>query len=298
VNNPGVGAFPFIADLSYADLRGAGLSGIDFYWGFVDSFSHIQQHLDVNLTGARIAGASFASSELRPGALLAADHDWTGTDLGSTTIGWPDCCYPSPPYPPGWKPPALPIFSPLAFSSVSPSMVSPPLKLDGASLGGAAIDGLAGLTIDHLTCVWCQFGAYDNLGNQVQPADLTGAHLPHANFSYSDLHGAKLANVDLSNADLSHADLRNVDCTGTSFAGADLTGADLTGASCANASFAGAKLAGAKLAGAVLTGATLQGATGLPDGWATAIYDTTTCPDATVAKPATAQTTCVGHHLP
>ncbi|MFN8037615.1 MAG: carboxypeptidase regulatory-like domain-containing protein [Acidimicrobiales bacterium] len=251
VPNPSGGSFPFIADLSYADLRGADLA-TDMYWGLVDSYEHIQQHFDANLTGARIAGASFAGAELRPQVLLSADHDWTGTILTGASMGWPDCCYPG--YPAGWTPPPTPLFSSdFTGGTLSPAMVAPPLKLDGASFGGARIDGLAGVTIAGLTCVACKFGTYDVNGSQIQPADLTGAHLPHAGFRGSDLHGANLTNVDLSNADL-----RDVNCAGANFSGANLTGADLTGASCAGATFTGAILTGA-----TITGATLSPATGL-----------------------------------
>lgn len=76
--------------------------------------------------------------------------------------------------------------------------------------------------------------------------------------------------------------------TGTSLTGSNLTGSDLRGAG----------LGGTDLSAANLTNVTLAGAVGTPAGWATAIFQNTTCPDGTIASPATAQTTCVGHELP
>lgn len=82
------------------------------------------------------------------------------------------------------------------------------------------------------------------------------------------------------------------------FSGKNLTNADLRNTKLNYNNLSGTNLSGTKLDGADLTAATMKNATGLPSGWNTAIYNTTTCPDATVAKPATAQTTCVGHNLP
>jgi uncharacterized protein YjbI with pentapeptide repeats len=98
-------------------------------------------------------------------------------------------------------------------------------------------------------------------------ADLTDARLRDAKLVRAYLAGAKLSGARLGHADLSGADLTNADLTGArlrdaklvraNLTQADLTGADLTDADLEVANLSGANLSGAKVIGADLARAIL-----------------------------------------
>jgi hypothetical protein len=105
----------------------------------------------------------------------------------------------------------------------------------------------------------------------IQPIDLTGAHLFGA-----DLSGAHLANAYLTSAYLDAADIYDADLSGAHlanahlcayFAGANLAGAHLNGANLSGAHLSGADLSGAHLAGADLTGVWWPEEAPFPEGW-------------------------------
>ena len=106
-------------------------------------------------------------------------------------------------------------------------------------------------------------GGADLKGANLAGADLAGAHLNNANLSFADL----------TNADLTLADLASTNMTGANLSRAGLANADLTDANLTNADLTGANLFHANLFGADLGGANLTGVT----------WNTTTCPNGSVA---------------
>jgi acyl-CoA thioesterase FadM len=101
--------------------------------------------------------------------------------------------------------------------------------------------------------------------------DVTGGNLREANFSASDLSGAKLIDIDgrrarftgtkLKGAALDKAVLREADLTRADLSGASLKGADLRRARLFRANLRGADLTNAQLDGADLLHAEMAGAT-------------------------------------
>jgi hypothetical protein len=126
--------------------------------------------------------------------------------------------------------------------------------------------------------------------------DLAGCSLsisPFTDYSEANLSGVSMVNniIDgdnFTNANLTGANLQFVDNGGTAanFTNANLTGVNLGGAYLASSNFTNANLSGANLDLAFAFGAT---------GFATALYNDTTCPDATVVS---TPNTCVGHEFP
>ena len=91
-------------------------------------------------------------------------------------------------------------------------------------------------------------------------ADLSGAHLFHADLNKAKLSGAHLSGAHLSGAYLSQADLSGANLFNADLSGANLSRANLSGARLLSADLNKAKLNEANLSGVDLRGANLSGA--------------------------------------
>ena len=118
---------------------------------------------------------------------------------------------------------------------------------------------------------WQNMGADLQRAN-LQRADLRGANLQRANLRGANLRGADLREVDLWGAGLREANLRGADLWGADLRGADLWGAGLWGADLRGANLREANLQRADLREANLRGADLRGAKNVP-------FVPMTCPD-------------------
>ena len=98
----------------------------------------------------------------------------------------------------------------------------------------------------------------------------------------SGFYSESMRNVNFDRIQTTAFAMHSDDATGAFFGLSDLTGAYFGTSTLTNADFSGANL----------SGATFAGITGEPIGGSTAIYNNTTCPDATVV---TSPATCVGH---
>ncbi|AOS84923.1 hypothetical protein BIU88_12760 [Chlorobaculum limnaeum] len=95
---------------------------------------------------------------------------------------------------------------------------------------------------------------------KIEPLNLQGRSLRHANFSNALLCRADFRNADLKGADLSFAQLQGTVLRYAQLQGADLSAAKLQGADLSSAQLQGADLHSAQLQGADLSAAQLQGA--------------------------------------
>ncbi len=287
---------PAGTDWTGADLSGLHAAGTTF------SSSGLA---NVNLAGADLTGATFvnggtlAGANLTgatvTGARLRSVGGLTFAQLATTNRNWTDVEAPAVSYAG-------------ADLRASGGWVLTGADLHGLNLSGAKLTGtsLAGAQLQGANLTWA------TLTN----ADLSGADLTSADVRSSVLGGAVLGGATITGARLSNAwlltksqllgtdhtwtntklDAINLDLTGTDFTngGFALTGVSFRKVNLTGSNLSGRDLTGVSLAQANLSGATFVGATGAPSGGSTAVYATTTCPDAAITDGGSVLT-CVGH---
>ncbi len=115
-------------------------------------------------------------------------------------------------------------------------------------------------TLDELQWIMQQrrWSGEEDLSDEMERVNLTGANLFLANLTNAHLTGATLTGADLSNANLTDANLFLANLTNTNIANANLTNANLGGANLMNANLANANLTKAHLVGANLANADLS----------------------------------------
>ena len=96
--------------------------------------------------------------------------------------------------------------------------------------------------------------------NKIEPVNLIGRSLRHAQMGHAVLMHANLSNVQLQGAQLQGAQMQGADIRGARLEGAQLQGAQMQGADLALARLEGAQLQGAQMQGADIRGARLEGA--------------------------------------
>lgn len=213
------------ADLSHADLSDAVL-GTSAMVPYVDVV-----YTKGDLTGAKITGANLHHAWAFNTQLLAANPDWTGTDLRADThkpsgvVGGIDS------WPVFWGGTGPTLVGGYAAHPLTPASSVPysgsPLVLDGAVMEHVLFGSMPGITITGLTCSSCLFGTYD---------------ITQAKAINADLHGASFPNLTCDQCTFVHADLRNADLTGAVCTGCDLEAADPRGAQMGGADLTGANI--------------------------------------------------------
>ena len=103
-------------------------------------------------------------------------------------------------------------------------------------------------------------GRWEEAKAQLEPINLQGRNLRHADLNKAMLIGADLRKVQLQDANLREAELQGADLSEVNLRGADLSEAKLQGANLSLANLQGADLSLTNLQGADLSEAKLQGA--------------------------------------
>lgn len=199
-------------DLRAVDLSGARLRGASFEYTFLGGAS---------LRGADLSGATFAYTDLRgadlAGAVVTETTVWNCVQFDDRTV-----------FPAGG-----PSNSDLACG-IAPNDVTLEL-VPGARLVGAPLS-------------FAFFESVDGTGSiSLQGADLTDSNLTQARLTRADLGGAALVRSRLDGADLSGAKLDGADLGDANLRYADLTGASLTDTDLSGVDLSTAKLAGTNL---------------------------------------------------
>ncbi len=211
------------ADLASAQLGGARLDGADLR-GAVLAAAELD---GANIDGARLDGADLRSAQLAA-TTGAADFRLALSDAGTA---WPTEGMPA--------------------GTLGPSARCAGLDLRGIDARGINLRG------GHFDGALLDGALLD--GASLQKASLLDVAAPRANFSKSQLDGAKLR-LRADDALFTSADLQGAVLDGSGLAGADFIDANLVGASLVGVVGTGAVFTRANLEGANLTGAQLAGA--------------------------------------
>ena len=178
-----------------------------------------EQHQQIDLIGADLAGASLPRANLSGSNLREANLD--GVDLTEANLGGAD----------------------LSRATLIGAHLTR-ADLTGTDLTGTDMEGtnLIGATMTR-----ANLGGANLIG-----AQLIGAQLRTANLGGVNLKESAMVGVDLTGAYLRKADLTMVNLTRANLYGADLVGANLDQTNLSGANLSGANLVGAKLVSALI----------------------------------------------
>lgn len=175
------------------------------------------------------------------------------------------------------------------------------IELAGGNFDGATFDDadLSGVTFAEGSLVGASFDGAELTGVVFDDANLTNASFSHASLNDSRFLWATLIDADFGGAvlefgSMDHAVLTRADFVGArliqwSIKEAQLTNADLSNAEFVDslvkysnadgATFAGAQIHGLWIYGSSFVEADFVNATGIPEGFESAVFDGTVCPD-------------------
>lgn len=193
------------ARLAGASLRGTDLAGADLR--------------RADLSGASLRGASLARARIEEACFAGADL--IGADLTDVHAGEADF-----------------------RDALLEDAQLPRAELRFAIFRDALLDGTNFESAD----LWA--AKFD--GAEATFANFRGAHLSEAQFTGVDLTGADLSGAALQKANLTNAKLRGVNFEGATLTGTDLSGADLTDANLPRVNLSSCNLRHARLSGAWL----------------------------------------------
>jgi uncharacterized protein YjbI with pentapeptide repeats len=224
-------------NLSYSNLKGKDLSGVDLSFSFLTK-ADLRY---ANLSGANLEGVDLSDNDLT-GTILTFTN-LTGANLDGIDLSNKDL--------------TGTILNDVDFRRVDLTYKN----LSGAILKGANLNNidLTGTVLSFSNLIEANLDGVD-----LRYKDLTGASLNNVNISNKDLTGTILSFANLSGAIIDGVDLGNKDLTGTilndvDFRRVDLTYKNLSGAILKRANLSNSNLIGTILSSTNLSGANLQG---------------------------------------